>query len=102
MPVVSRHFKRGLPVYAPVDALHPAAFAWSLLPDDKMFYGYSTRARAMQKAKDGAMSYINQLTKEDDPGELKLKQYREDHYQDLNVTLLDANIRRIENETITN
>ena len=102
IPVIAHGFKRGLPIGEPVNAVHATVFAWSLPTDDKMFYGYLTRAHAMQKAKDGAVNYINQLIKEDAPGLQKLEQYREDHYQDLNVTLLDANIRRVENETITN
>ena len=97
IPVLTRRLKHGLPVNTPVDALN--AIAYSLPPDDAMFYGYLKQAHAMQKAKDSALNYINFLIKEAGPGTKKLKQYREDHYYDLNVTLLDANIRRVENES---
>ena len=97
--VVIRRFKRGLPVNTPVDSVNAiTCFEYSLPADDTMFYGYLTQGHAMRKAKDSALNYINLLSKEAGPGQQKLKQYREDHYNDLNVTLLDANIRRVENE----
>lgn len=71
---------------------------YSLPADDCMFYGYSTRVHAMEKAKAGAQAYINLLTDRAEAGIQKLKQYRMDHYEDLNINLLEANIRRLEKE----
>lgn len=51
---------------------------------------------AMESAKSGALSYINSLIKQADLNIAALKQYRMDHYDDLNKNLLDSNIRRLE------
>lgn len=71
---------------------------YSLPADKDMFYGYVSRSRAMEKAKAGAQSYISHMIKEIECGLAKLKEYRAAHYEDLNITLLDANIRRLEKE----
>jgi hypothetical protein len=63
-----------------------------------MFYGYLNKAIAMEKAKAGALVYINQMVKEVERGIQKLEQYRNDHYDDLNVNLLDANINKIKRQ----
>jgi hypothetical protein len=63
-----------------------------------MFYGYLDKAVAMEKAKAGALAYINQMVKEVEKGIKKLEQYRDDHYHDLNINLLDANINRIKKQ----
>ena len=52
----------------------------------------------MEKAKAGALVYINQMVKEVERGIQKLEQYRNDHYDDLNVNLLDANINKIKRQ----
>lgn len=52
----------------------------------------------MEKAKAGALSYINKMITEVEQGIKKLVQYRNDHYEDLNSNLLDVNIRRLEKE----
>ena len=97
-PVLARHFKRGLPAESFLDADGHGIFAYSLPPDGQMFYGYGTRARAMEKAKAGALAYISQMIREVERGIERLRQYRLDHYEDLNTELLDANIRRLERE----
>jgi len=71
---------------------------YSLPPDENMFYGYLDKAIAMEKAKAGALVYINQMVKEVERGIQKLEQYRNDHYDDLNVNLLDANINKIKRQ----
>lgn len=98
-PVLPKRFKRGIPVAGPGDALYPTpCFECSLPPDDRMFYGYLNKATAMERAKAGALAYINQMIKEVELGIKKLVQYRNDHYEDLNINLLDANIRRLKKE----
>jgi len=52
----------------------------------------------MVKAKAGALNHMNHIIKEIEAGIRKLVQYRNDHYEDLNVNLLDANIQRIKKE----
>ena len=71
---------------------------YSLPTDGTMFYGYLNQIEAMEKAKAGALAYINEIIKKVDEGIDQLKQYRIDHYEDLNINLLDANIRRLEQE----
>lgn len=58
---------------------------------------YVDRVTAMEYAKSGALSYITSLIKQVDLSIATLKQYRMDHYDDLNKNLLDSNIRRLEN-----
>ncbi len=98
-PVLHRLFKRGLPVTGFMDGLgQMPSFQYSLPPDDDMFYGYTDKVTAMEKAKYGALNYINNMIKEVEQGIKKLVQYRNDHYEDLNVNLLDANIRKLKKE----
>ena len=61
---------------------------YSLPSDEKMYYGYIDRATAMEKAKSGALSHINQMIGELDRGIQKLVKYRNDHYDDLNINLI--------------
>ncbi len=97
-PGTRAKFKRGLPVEQPQ---HGTAvehqFYYALPPDELMFYGYLDKAVAMEKAKAGALVYIGQMISEVERGIKKLTQYREDHYQDLNINLLDAQIRKFRN-----
>ena len=44
-----------------------------------MFYGYMDKVTAMEKAKAGALSYINKMITEVEQGIKKLVQYRNDH-----------------------
>ena len=68
------------------------------IPPGRMFYGYTTRAHAMEMAKAGALKYIESMIRQVKSGIDKLVQYRNDHYQDLNVNLLDSSIRKLERE----
>lgn len=52
----------------------------------------------MEKAKAGALLHINKMIAEITLGIEKLKSYRNDRYQDLNVNLLDGNIRKLEQQ----
>jgi hypothetical protein len=85
--VLRRRFKRELPVVGVVDGLgQMPGFQYSLPPDDSMFYGYTDKVTAMEKAKYGALKYINHMIREVEQGIKKLVQYRNDHYEDLNST----------------
>jgi hypothetical protein len=98
-PVFGKRNLVALLVGAPVDVLCTIPHVqYSLLADDSMFYGYLNKFRAMEKAKEGALAYINQMIEDVEVGMKKLAKYRHDHYSDLNVSLLDANIRRIKKE----
>lgn len=77
---------------------HLPYFESSLPSDNSMFYGYMSRITAMERAKAGALKYINNMIREIEQGIKKLIQYRNDHYEDLNVNLLDDNIRRLKRE----
>jgi hypothetical protein len=65
-----------------------------------LFYGYNSREKAMEMAKAGALKHINLLIDEGKPGEKALYQYRFDHYEDLTVNLVEANIRKIQEEAV--
>ncbi len=98
-PVRANRFKKGWLVNAPVDVLCAIPVQGYTLPaDDLMYYGYTSRVEAMEKAKSGAMAYINAMIKGIEQGIATLRQYRNDHYEDLNVNLLDANIRRLQTD----
>jgi hypothetical protein len=62
---------------------------------------YTDLMQAMEKAKAGAQAYIEQLIAEGEEGQSKLLQYRMDHYEDLNINLVEANIQKEEEETKT-
>lgn len=98
-PVKSKQFKRGRLIDRPVNAIDLIpSHLYSLPTDGTMFYGYANKAQAMKMAKAGALKYIDVLIGQADSSAEKLKQYRNDHYDDLNVNLVDANIRKAENE----
>ncbi len=78
-----------------------ADVAYKLPADHALFYGYSTKVKAMEMAKAGALSYINHLIDEGASGTERLLQYRRDHYQDLNINLVEANIHQPENDEKT-
>ena len=59
-----------------------------LLPLGQLFRGYRSRELAIEAAKTGARSYINQLIALGDSGKELLLQYRSDHYDDLNFNLV--------------
>jgi hypothetical protein len=68
---------------------------YSLLPDNEMYYGYESKARAMEMAKAGALKHLTELIAEGDSGAEKVHRYRFEHYDDLNVRLIDSNIRLV-------
>lgn len=83
----------------PVDV--PCSFpyqTYSLPNREKMYYGYQNKAHAMEMAKRGALKHIGLLIEKAREDIAVLKQYRFDHYEDLNSTLLDATIRDLEKE----
>jgi hypothetical protein len=65
-------------------------------PDAFSFRGFFSRIRAMEYAKAGALRYISGLIDEGERSNDKLLQYRWTHYEDLNFTLTDRNIRKLE------
>ncbi|TCC96853.1 hypothetical protein [Pedobacter psychroterrae] len=71
---------------------------YTLPPEKEMFTGYSDLVTALEKAKVGALAHITKLISRKQAGLSELLQYRIDHYEDLNVNLLDANIRKIEDQ----
>lgn len=98
-PVLFTQFKRGRPLNATqTDATSALYFSYHLPQDDEMYYGYRDKGTAMRKAKAGAMAHIELLLNEIIQGIKKLKEYRAAHYEDLNLTLLDGNIRKMERE----
>jgi hypothetical protein len=99
MPLDALRFKAGWLAANPVDPLATVEPAYYRLPEDSsMFYGYTNEFIAMRRAKSGALAYLEVMIKEVERGIFKLKQYRSAHYESLNVVLLDANIRRLEDE----
>lgn len=97
--VKHKSFKRKLFSGKSVDVLCSIpSTVYSFPADGEMYYGYLTKADAMKRAKAGAQNYISKMVSEIEAGIKRLKQYRSDHYEDLNINLLDANIRRIEKE----
>lgn len=72
---------------------------YSLPPLGALFYGYRNRVEAMKAAKAGALSYINSLIDLGEAGAQTLRQYRIDHYEDLNINLLEANINYVEHDS---
>jgi hypothetical protein len=74
-----------------------ADISYALPPLGVLFFGYKTRAKAMEGAKAGALAYINLLIAMGEAGEQTLLQYRMDHYEDLNINLVEANIYEVKN-----
>jgi hypothetical protein len=74
-----------------------SAPAFSLPSDEFMFYGFLSQIRAMKHAKKGALKHISKLIDDGEKSYDLLLKYRLDHYEDLNVNLVDRNIRKLEN-----
>lgn len=70
--------------------------AFSLADDDHMYYGSLSQIKTMEHAKAGALKYIGKLIDGGEKSYNLLLQYREDHYEDLNINLVDRNIRKLE------
>jgi hypothetical protein len=75
-----------------------AAVPYTLLTGKDAFVGYSSRAKAMEMAKAGALKYIDSLIALGASGHKTLLQYRTDHYEDLCINLLSANIENVSRE----
>jgi hypothetical protein len=86
----------------PVNDLRPVRFplpgTLSLQPGADLFSLYKDIGQAMEKAKAGAQDYIEGLISRGEEGLPELLQYRMDHYEDLHINLVDANIRKEEEE----
>lgn len=92
-------FKKKWIIRNPVGALMVLPQNWYSLPiDAAMFYGYTDKIHAMEMAKAGALKHIEVLISQTVHGITALKQYRVDHYDDLNENLLDGNIRKLKKE----
>lgn len=61
-----------------------------------LFRLFTDIGQAMEKAKAGARAHIGRLIKRGEEGLPELLQYRMDHYEDLNINLVDANIQKEE------
>jgi len=72
----------------------------TLQPDAEAFCLYTDIGQAMEKAKAGAQAYIGQMIERGEEGLPELLQYRMDHYEDLNINLVDANIQKEESEML--
>jgi len=70
--------------------------AFSLADDDHMYYGSLSQIKTMEHAKAEALKYIGKLIDGGEKSYNLLLQYREDHYEDLNINLVDRNIRKLE------
>jgi hypothetical protein len=75
------------------------ATTYSLLTKDPLYYGFLSRARAMEMAKAGALEYMEILMEKGTAGKQMLLKYRIDHYDDLNQNLTYAKIEAIKNHT---
>jgi len=99
IPVAPRKVNKDLAEKGAIDANCSFPYVqYSLPSDEKMYYGYMDKATAMEKAKSGALFHINQMIAELDLGIKRLVEYRNDHYDDLNINLLDSNTQRIKRE----
>ncbi|MCL4642044.1 MAG: hypothetical protein M5Z89_23775 [Olivibacter sp.] len=70
--------------------------AYSLTGVRSIQQDFVDKITAMEHAKSGALHYISSLIAQADAVIAVLKQYRIDHYDDLNKNLLEDNIRRLE------
>lgn len=71
---------------------------YSLPPERQLFRDYANRVEAMEQAKAGALAYIHNMTLDVELAIAKLVKYRNDHHEDLNLNLLDANIRKFKKQ----
>ena len=65
-----------------------------------LYYGYISKAKAMEMAKAGVFQHISLLLALGNEGKQGLLQYRFNHFQDLTVNLVDANIKNIDLEKL--
>jgi hypothetical protein len=81
--------------FKPFKAKLPIAPSYSLVIKDPLYYGFLSRAKAMEMAKAGALEYMDTLISKGRSGMEALLKYRDDHYEDLNENLTYANIEAI-------
>ncbi|GAA3990694.1 hypothetical protein [Mucilaginibacter dorajii] len=79
-----------------------AGINYSLLPGWEGYDQYADIGQAMEKAKAGALNYIEQLISGGEASLPKLLQYRMDHYEDLHINLVYSNIQLVEAAAISN
>ncbi|UOE49803.1 universal stress protein [Mucilaginibacter sp. SMC90] len=72
--------------------------AVTLQPGAEKYWLFTDIGRAMEKAKAGARAYIEGLIARGEEGRPELLQYRMDHYEDLNINLIEANIEKVKRE----
>jgi len=77
-----------------------ATAVYALRPGSKEYYSSINLIKAMEKAKAGALLYIKDLIDKGAAGNAALLQYRIDHYEDLHINLVDANIQLVEQRMI--
>lgn len=75
---------------------------YSLLPGWEGYDQYADIGQAMEKAKAGALNYIEHLITGGEASLPKLLQYRMDHYEDLHINLVYNNIQQVEAASISN
>ena len=75
---------------------------YSLLPGWEGYDQYADIGQAMERAKAGALDYIERLITEGETSLPKLLQYRMDHYEDLHINLVYSNIQLVEEAAISN
>ena len=84
--------------FKPFKAKSSITTAYSLVVKAPLYYGFLSRARAMEMAKAGALEYMESLIDKGRSGMDALLKYRDDHYEDLNENLTYANIEAIKNQ----
>ncbi len=72
--------------------------SYSLPEKNDLFRDYVDRAEAMEQAKLGALAHINEMISEVEVAIARLINYRNDNHEDLNVNLLEANIRKFKRQ----
>ncbi len=75
---------------------------YSLVPGWEGYNLYADIGQAMEKAKAGALNYIERLISGGEASLPKLLQYRMDHYEDLHINLVYSNIQVVEAAAISN
>ena len=91
--VSTNDFKPGRPLLAGYGDT-----VYTLRLDYELCYQCISLINAMEKAKAWALVHIEQLIKKGETGLPELLQYRKDHYEDLHINLVDANIQLVEQE----
>jgi len=71
---------------------------YTLNPNIHKFRDYAHVILAMERAKAGALSYINALLTEANNIITTLRKYRADNYEHLNKDLIDSRIRQLEQD----